>query len=655
MTKKKQAVQVQALGFDSAVAAAATELAAYLPRLAPARVRVLPALAALPPDAAADIVLGVSSHLRKLGLGALPPESALDDGLAVIPHGGRLYLAGANPRSVLFAVYRLLEEMGAEFLRPGPGGEVLPCAKALRLPTKPIREQASSRHRGICIEGAPRLEHVLGLLDWMAKKKMNTFQLQFRHSGTFWRRGFLSPELDAGAQAAVPTDADCFALDDRVIAKVRELGMILHRVGHGWTAFVLGLPGYGWVTTGQQPDPDKADWPALVDGKREVWKKVSVNTELCYGRPEIREALVANVLAYAREHSEVDALHIWMSDALNNKCECDKCAAVPATDWYVKIVDEIGHRVKAEGMTMRLVFLGYVDLLWPPVRERITADNVIFMYAPITRCFRHALADGRCGEAAAADRPPLNQYDMPRCNRPYADIMKLWQQQDMPDTFLFDYHMMWAVWRDGMGMDLADVMAADMKDLHALGLNGMVSCQCTRAFYPLPLMPNLMADLLWNRKLAPAARRRQLMKAAFGAHAKAAEDYFAEVQKRVRVGADYAHRTLLDADERSTRVPELNDLAEFAAVQRDAFRRRARAAGDAVGKTSLGMVAVHAEHLAFVAQLHAAAAEQRSRRAATLLRKYERRLPRILAAYHPWIDPLVAAPVREAAQAALDS
>jgi hypothetical protein len=644
---RKRMITIQPVGFEPAVERAASELAAYLPRIADVNAQALPALGVVPQDSAANIVVGTTEHLGNLALGPLPEPHQWDDALAIIPKNGKVYLAGANGRSALFAAYRLLEELGVVFLRPGPNGEVLPHKKRLAWPAKAIREKASYRHRGICIEGSPRIEHVLNLLDWMAKKKMNAFQLQFRHSGVFWRRGYhLSPEMDATSRATELTQDDYYTLDDRVIARVKELGMMLHRVGHGWTAFVLDLPGFEWEKSGLKPPPEKMPWLAQVDGRREVWTDVPINTELCYSDPDVFAAMVDEVATYAERHPEVDVLHFWASDAVNNKCECDECRKKPATDWYVMMVDAVARRLKEKGLSTRVLFLAYVDLLWPPEQARITTDNVTFMYAPITRCFRHALNDPKCDESFDLARPELNKYELPRSNRPYADIAREWIKLSLPDTFLFDYHLMWAGWRDGLGLDLGKVMARDMRDLDALGLNGMMSCQNTRAFYPLPYCPNVMADVLWDKSLPEKAYRQKIMAAAFGKHARAVEDYFARVINLYRVGKDYEHETVSPSTRGAQK--QLSRLLALASGAQRRFAGLTKKEKNSVIRESLSLIAIYAEHVSRIATVYLAALKGDAQAVKDARAEYDAWLPGVLREFSPFVDPLVAGPMWEA-------
>jgi hypothetical protein len=634
-------VVIQPVGFEAPVAVAAAELARYLPQLAPVAVEVLPPREAAPKESKAQIVLGTSFHLLLgLGLRNLPAPSAWDDAFAIIPKAGVLYLAGSNPRSVLFAAYRLLEALGAVFLRPGRNGEVLPKRKALRLPQRPIREKASYRHRGICIEGSPRLEHVLDILDWMAKRRMNAFQLQFVHSGVFWKRGYQqSPEVEGTVWGEWMPKWDSEALDDRVIARAKELGMMIHRVGHGWTAATVGLDGTSWEKTEQRPPASKRQWLAEVNGKRRLWGEVPANTELCYSNPEVRAAFVETVMRYARQHSEVDLLHVWLSDAYNNKCECAGCRAKSPSDWYVELVNAIGQRLKDEGLPMRIVFLGYVDLLWPPQQARLTADNVTFMYAPITRCFRHALDDAKCDAGESAARPALNECRLPRTNRAYAEVMREWTKLGPKDTFLFDYHNIWVVWQDGLGFDVAEVMAQDMADLAGLGLDGFMSCQAIRAFYPTPYLAMAMADGLWNRRLPRKQHRRAVMEAAFGEQAALVEEYLGQLVKMVRLGKDYEHDSRLQPGRGSRE--ELTAVARFAARHQQQFAKLAKSATSEVIRTSLEIMAVHADHAARLARARIAANEGDKKALEKMRAEYEAYLPGVLARYAPWVDPLI--------------
>jgi hypothetical protein len=636
----KKNLVIQPLGFEPPVEKAACELASYLPRLADVKVQVEPALPALPTESAADIVLGIPEYLAGLDLGALPKAHDMDDALAIIPKGGTLYLTGSNERSVLFAVYRLLEELGAVFVRPGPNGESLPYKRSLSLPKTPIREAASYRHRGVCIEGSPRLEHVLGILDWMAKKKMNAFQLQFRHSGEFWRRGYQrSPELGASARTERLSDEECYELDDRVIAKVKELGLMLHRVGHGWTAFVVNLPGFDWETYDLKPPKEKRDWLAQVKGRRDVWRNIPVNTELCYSKAAVRNALVHEVVMYAMRHPEVDLLHFWMSDAYNNKCECDGCRVMTPSDWYMMLVNDVGHRLQELSLPTRIVFLGYFDLLWPPERERTDVDNVTFMYAPISRCHAHPLADPKCDEDYDVSRPQRNRVRLPRGNRPNADIARQWLPLKLKDTFLFDYHLGSSANRDGLGQDIGDVMARDVRDLESLGFNGLMSCQNIRCFYPFPYLPNAMADMLWDKRQSIAAHRRKIMDAAFGKHAKAAGEYFAQMVKAFRVGPEYEHRTVSPGNKsQRARLKKIVALADAAHRRFSEARKKEK---DKTARESLGLAALHAEHAGLIARAYLAALDGDKKAIAKMRAAYEGRFPKSLAEFAPLMDARV--------------
>lgn len=643
MTRDHKRIIVQPLGFDCTIGFAAEQLCKYLRRIAPVSPRVLPAYVQPATDSNPQFVLGTAGNLHNVALKGLPEPSSTKDTLALICHAGTLYLSGSNSRSVLFAVYRFLEELGVRFLRPGRDGELLPKLSRLTFPRKSIIESASADHRGMCIEGSPRLEHVLEILDWMVKKKMNTFQLQFQHAGVFWRRGLNA--IDTEAVSTLSTE-DCEALDEQVIAAVRKRGMILHRVGHGWTSAALEITGNDWDPVKIKLSRKQRNLLAKVNGRRDIYKEIPSLTELCYGNPAARQAFIAGVVSYARRHSEVDVLHIWLSDGFNNKCECNKCSEKSPSDWYAVLVNAICRQFKQDGLRTRIVFLAYVDLLWPPAQEMHATDNVIFMFAPISRCFRHALADSKCVADRPSNPPALNQWEAPTRNRDFQELALLWKERKLPDSFLFDYHMMWQVWHDGFGQDIGETMAGDMQQLAKLGLNGLVSCQPIRAFYPLPYAPNAMADLLWNPKSGAGQTRKQIMTDAFGKWAHLAESYFKDTIKHFRLGRDAEHRTLLSEELTEKHRSRLEALDCFARENRRKVRQAAGRTPCGVHRLSLEMLAVHAHHVELLARIGIAGIDDDRGTLEKIARDYPYLLRKTLKRYGSWIDPLMALPVR---------
>ncbi len=70
-------------------------------------------------------------------------------------------------------------------------------------------------------------------------------------------------------------------------AEMKKRGLIHHAVGHGWTCEPFGISGLGWEEQEYTLSPQVTCSLALVNGKREIWKGVALNTNLCYSNPHI--------------------------------------------------------------------------------------------------------------------------------------------------------------------------------------------------------------------------------------------------------------------------------------------------------------------------------------------------------------------------------
>ena len=444
---------------------------------------------------------------------ALPDDAAVpevadavwDDAFSVRSIGDALVIGGSNPRSALMGAYEYLRQLGAEWVRPGEDGEVLPSIDEVPLSGFDLQRTPPNRHRGVCIEGAPSLDHVLEMVEWMPKVGYNAYFLQFQVAGYFWRLWYehtLNPEWDETREL---TEEECEDLDRQVIAEVKRRGLILHQVGHGWTAAALGLPTDGWVVYEGEVDESDRELIAEVDGKRELWGGIPINTELCYSNPEARTRLVDTVLDWADAHRDVDALHFWLSDAPNNHCECAACSEHSPADWYAMLSNELTRRLAEMAPDMKIVLLAYHDLLWPPESVEIdrTHDNLISMFAPISRCYAHSLADPECDSGEELERPARNEMAMPRQNRQLVELWEIWDWGDRDTSFCFDYHFMWPYMGDLLSIDLGTLMPEDLADYAEMDLGGLMNCGSQRTFYPTGWPYWETARILCGESLGP--------------------------------------------------------------------------------------------------------------------------------------------------------
>ncbi|MGQ9554121.1 MAG: DUF4838 domain-containing protein [Anaerolineae bacterium] len=574
-----------------------------------------------------------------------PPGKALtpaqwDDGFAIWATANELFIAGRNARSVLFGVYAFLERQGVRFLRPGRDGEVIPKTIAVALPDAAIVEEPRYRHRGVCIEGAPSIEHALGMVDWCAKKRMNTVFLQFFSSRYFFNNWYESAYNPRRASRTI-SDEEALALDERIIVAMKQRGLVFHRVGHSWTSATWDMPRSGWVKADDaEVKPEYRRFIAQVNGERKLFGGIPINTELCYSFQPAFDRFVENIVSYCEQHPELDVVHVWLSDAVNNKCECDDCRPLTISDWYAKVINALSEVLHQRAPKTRFVFLCYIELLWPP--EQVAIDerygNTIMMFAPISRCYGHSLADPECDDGQPWPRPPLNQFAVSRENAFFVRALADWRKAFRGDSFDFDYHLMWAIWMQMTDTVLAHVYHQDLQQLKELGLDGIVSCQSFRAFYPSGLAMATLAESLWNPDRPWEEVRGRYLQAAFGQQAGFADRYLTWVE------------ALLDTGDPHRRTPPFSNASKEKLATAAAFLRESlvelnasrRAATDSAQRRSLDILAHHARLLQYIVKAYQARLRGKPEQTQRQLDRAKEFLQRSELRYSTYIDTMLA-------------
>ena len=407
------------------------------------------------------------------------------------PEGGMV--TGSSGRAVLLGVYDLLRRLGCRFLAPGREHELVPPIRREDLALE-YQHHASFHHRGVCIEGADSRENVLDFIDWLPKVGYNSFFLQFKVPYTFYARWY-HHEKNPLARPEPYGLSDATADMERAEEELYRRGLLLHKVGHGWTGEVLGYETSAWAVA-QPLAEEKRPFAAMVNGQRALYLGIPADTNLCLSNPEAAKHFEDLVVEYAHAHPDVDYLHIWLADEYNNVCECDLCRETTPSDQYVGLLNRIDRRLTEEGLDTRLVFLLYQELLWPPVKERLhNPDRFVLMFAPISRTFAgsYRLKDGAARPLPAYAR---NRVTLPVDLEENLSFLRGWQEQFHGDSFIYDYPLGRAHYGDFGYVHTARLVHGDVRELDQLGLDGYISCQELRAG-----LPNALPNYVMGRTL----------------------------------------------------------------------------------------------------------------------------------------------------------
>ncbi len=518
----------------------------------------------------------------------------LDDAILIDVKDFTGVITGTNARAVLIAVYRYLKELGFTFLRPGVGGESYP--ESLNLKTVFVGEKASYRHRGICIEGIVSQKNLVDIIDWIPKASMNGYFMQFQLPRAFFDRWYA--EETPHREKVNLSDDDIRAIVALGEEEIEKRSLLYHGVGHGWTTQAFGIDGSSWCTH-DEPEPQYRDILAEINGERKLFKSVPLNTNLCYSNPIARERVTDNIVNYCKTHPELSYLHFWLADGMNNNCECENCRTKRTSDYYVQMLNDLDEKLTRENLDTRIVFLVYLDLLWRPLSEKLKkSDRFVLMFAPISRTYVESFD---LSEKTETQPYELNKLKFPTTESENIAYLKEWQENIKCDSFDFDYHLMWAHYYDFAQYNHARVICEDIKKLSDMGLNGYVSCQVHRNFFPSSLDMNVMAETLWDKTVDFDAVAERILSEEFGDDYMKVKDYLSTLSELVSVKALRGKEEV---------VSEKNVKALTLAIQKiDAFKEECGIGLASSHKSAWQKLQFHAELYRAMLELYLSAAK----------------------------------------------
>jgi len=519
------------------------------------------------PDATDGFRLGL---LEDFGLPNEAEDPVLDDIIHIDTDENGGILAGSNMRSILFAVYRFLRENGCRWLYPGVDGDYVP--------TKDIgpvhyHKAADHRFRGFCNEGSESQTCMLECADYYAKLEMNVYMLEWFIPTGYYNRYYSHLHNSANRIPEPVSDRQILQWKRQCEVEIAKRGLMLHDIGHGWTAHPFGLPCNNVANYNKAPEIEITDEQrsvlAMINGKRGI-NRSPVFTNVCMSQSKVRTAIAKEVAAYAQTHKNIDYLHVWLSDGVNNHCECEECRKMRPSDWYLMIMNEIDAELTARNLDTRIVFIAYTDTIYAPEKVKIeNPQRFSMLYAPIARSYTESVESlDNIPEPAPYNRN--HNLPSPSSAASFAHVQN-WRNTWKGTVFSYEYHFWRHQFLDPGGMALARRLYEDVRSLRIMNIDGYVEDGSQRSGWPNAFPVYIYAETLMDRECDFDA---------------VAEDYFSHIYgsdwkqpmlllQRITDTFDFAYMEGIRSKDSTIskyydpeRVPQLEKIYELAAIER---------------------------------------------------------------------------------------
>ena len=503
---------------------AAEELAKYLSMM-DATVHAEIAVGGGIADAENAVVLGLLSELGRDASDVA--DAMIDDVIDARVDCLTGYVAGSNGRSVLMGVYEFFKSAGCRWVRPGEAGEYIP-KRAMGRHSFSMRKKADHPFRGQCIEGAVSFEHVRDTILWLPRVNANLFMIEQIVPYNYMNRWYRHTDNVRTDLPPEPPYEDYCRMEEEWERLIKKCGLQLHTLGHG----ALNEPfGVRHMISGMHydvPEETKKAF-ALVGGRRELFQSSPFFTQVCMSAEWVRERIVHWIADYLEEHPYVDFVHFWLGDNKNNHCECAACAELPPSDWYVMMLNRLDEILTERSNPAKIVFIMYVDTLWPPIRERLNNPSRFIMTTAAVR----TPGDEYSGRRREGGIPAWkrNDYAIEKGFDLVLSFTDAWKPIFDGPKFLFEYVLYTKHFADPGYMSFSREMARDMKGLCVTGFDGVMSDQTQRSFFPTGLPASMVGEFLFDTSTDTETYIEGYMKDAFGADWQAAKDYLEQISR----------------------------------------------------------------------------------------------------------------------------
>ncbi len=436
---------------------------------------------------------------------------------------GKGVITGSNPCSVVIAMYRFLKECGARFIRPGKDGDYIP-ETTLADKVVFVNEKATSEKRTMIIEGACKFENVYNMIEFCPKIGLNGYEFQFLLSTPFYKRWYTHAKNPFKENEKVSEDT-LNEFEARLKKEVVRRGMKLQTMGHGWTAYPVGLFPDGWGKLPDEAVKSATPYLALYNGKRELVNGSPFLSNLCYSQKEVQEKMADYMIQYCKQNPDISIIKFALSDNINTACECENCKDHRMSDLVIRVLNYIDERMTEEGLPQRIGVLAYQDTLWAPREENLKNPERFYMgFYPISHVYHEPLPT----ENIPTKEPypfVLNKLTISQDNYKQLAHLKDWQRSADGRWIIGEYHNMWDHYLDIGYQQISEVLCNDIKNQEKLGLIGLEMYQPQRCAFPTAMPLHAMGETMWNKNISFRQISEEYFRYAYGNNWEQALDY----------------------------------------------------------------------------------------------------------------------------------